>query len=108
LVFVRLLSQGLHGFTKTGDQYQTIDVPGAILTALQGINSQGDVSGMYRDANQVRHGFVLMRNGNLITIDVPGVFNTALFGISDNGNVAGYYNTAGGGLQGFYVLKAVP
>ena len=96
-----------HGFTKTGDQYQTIDVPGANYTVVQGINSQGDLSGIYH-VGEIRHGFVLMRNGEFITIDVPGAINTRLFGISDNGNVAGYYNTAGGGLQGFYVLKAVP
>ena len=96
-----------HGFTKTGDQFQTIDVPGADFTAPQGINSEGDVSGVYRAAG-VRHGFVLMRNGKLITIDFPAVHYTALGGISDNGNVAGYYKTADGDFQGFYVPKAVP
>jgi hypothetical protein len=102
-------SQGnLHGFTKNGPTYQTIDLPGAEFTAPQGINNQGDVSGVYQDANQIRHGFVLMRNGKLFTIDVPGVSNTALFGVSDNGNVAGYYKTADGVDHGFHVLKAVP
>jgi hypothetical protein len=92
------------------DQYQTIDapVPGANYTVLQGINDQGDVSRIYHDVNQFRHGFVLTRSGKFITIDVPGAINTRLAGISDNGNVAGYYNTAGGDLEGFYVLKAVP
>jgi hypothetical protein len=96
-----------HGFAKTGDQYQTIDVPGADWTVLQGINNAGDVSGVY-SAGGVRHGFVLMRNGRLITIDVPAVHNTALGGISENGNVAGYYRTPDGDFHGFYVLKAVP
>jgi hypothetical protein len=96
-----------HGFTKTGDQFQTIDVPGANYTVLQGINNEGDVSGIYH-VGDVRHGFVLTRTRTLITIDVPGAINTRLAGISDNGSVAGYYNTAGGNLQGFYVRKAVP
>ena len=83
-------------------------MPGADFTAPQGINDEGDVSGVYSDASGVRHGFVLTRSGRLITIDVPGVINTALFGVSDNGNVAGYYKTADGVYHGFYVFKAVP
>ena len=63
---------------------------------------------MYSDPNGIRHGFVLTRNGKLITVDVPGVSNTALFGVSDNGSVAGYYKTADGVDHGFYVLTAVP
>jgi hypothetical protein len=96
-----------HGFTKTGDHYQTFDVPGANYTFLQGINNQGDVCGIYH-IGAVRHGFVLLRNGKLITIDVPGAVNSYLGGISDNGNVAGYYETADGDFHGFYVFKAVP
>jgi hypothetical protein len=109
-VVVGLFTDGdgvYHGFTKTGDQFRTIDVPGASYTALQGINNRGDVSGIYH-VGEVRHGFVLTRTGTLITIDVPGATNTRLAGISENGSVAGYYNTAGGNLQGFYVRKAVP
>jgi hypothetical protein len=96
-----------HGFIKSGDHYQTIDVPGANYTFLQGINNQGDVCGIYH-VGEVRHGFVLMRNGKLITIDVPGAVNSYLAGISENGNVAGYYETADGAFHGFYVVKAVP
>jgi hypothetical protein len=109
-VVVGLFADGngvFHGFTKTGDQFQTIDVPGANYTVIQGINSEGDLSGIYH-LGEVRHGFVLTRSGTLITIDVPGAVNTRLAGISNNGNVAGYYNTAGGNIQGFYVPKAVP
>jgi hypothetical protein len=96
-----------HGFSKSGDHYQTIDVPGANYTFLQGINNQGDVCGIYH-VGEVRHGFVLTRNGNLITIDVPGAVNSYLAGISENGNVAGYYETADGAFHGFCVVKAVP
>jgi hypothetical protein len=96
-----------HGFTKTGGQFQTIDVPGANYTALQGINNQGDVVGLYH-VGEVRHGFVLTGNGKLITIDVPGAVNSYLAGISENGNVSGYYETADGAFHGFYVVKAVP
>jgi hypothetical protein len=97
----------IHGFTKKGGEYQTIDVPGADSTYPQGINNEGDVSGVY-NVGGVGHGFVLLRNGRLITIDVPAAQFTALGGVSDNGNVAGYYGTADGDVHGFYVLRAVP
>jgi hypothetical protein len=101
-------SQGVnHGFTKSGNTFQTIDVPGADWTALQGINNEGDVSGVYLDAKKVRHGFVLLHNGKLINVDYPGVSNSALFGISENGNVAGYYKTPDGVDHGYYLLQAV-
>jgi hypothetical protein len=100
-------SQGvLHGFSKSGNAFRTIDVPGAQGTALQGVNNEGDVSGVYLDANGVRHGFVLLHNGKLINVDYPGDSNSALFGISANGNVAGYYKTPDGVFHGYYVLKA--
>jgi hypothetical protein len=98
---------GIHGFTKTGNQYRTIDVPGALNTETYGINSQGAIAGRYR-VGGTRHGFVLTRNGNLLTFDVPGATQTWVTAVSDNGNIAGFYETADGDFHGFYVLKAVP
>jgi uncharacterized membrane protein len=98
---------GIHGYTKTGDQFQTIDVPGALNTEIYGINNQGDLAGRYL-VGDTRHGFVLTRNGNLLTFDVPGATQTWVTAISENGNIAGFYETADGDRHGFYVLKAVP
>jgi probable HAF family extracellular repeat protein len=50
--------------------FTTIDVPGAMLTFPLGINDRGHVVGMYRDANQVGHGF-LYRDGAITMIDHP-------------------------------------
>jgi hypothetical protein len=96
-----------HGFTKNGDQYQTIDVPGSNLTGLNGSNNEGDVVGAYR-VGAIRHGFVLTRSGTLITIDLPGAVRSSVGAISDNGNIAGFYETADGDFHAYYVLKAVP
>ena len=98
---------GIHGFTKTGDQYRTIDVPGALNTEIFGINSQGDLAGRYR-VGDTRHGFVLTRNGKLLTFDVPGATQTYVTAISANGDIAGFYQTADGDFHGFFVQKAVP
>jgi hypothetical protein len=93
-----------HGFTKTGDQYQTIDVPGANYTVLLGINNEGDVVGIYH-IGVVRHGFVLTRSGKLTTVDVPGAVNSYVGAISENGNLAGYYETADGIFHAYLKLK---
>jgi hypothetical protein len=97
----------IHGFTKTGLQHQTIDIPGARNTEFYGINNQGDLAGRYR-VGDTRHGCVLRNNGTLLTLDVPGAINTWVTAISENGNIAGYYQTADGDRHGFFALKAVP
>ncbi|HEX4684961.1 MAG TPA: hypothetical protein VH277_19735, partial [Gemmatimonadaceae bacterium] len=38
--------------------FDTIDVPGAVTTTPQGINSAGDVVGFYTDTKKHTHGFV--------------------------------------------------
>jgi hypothetical protein len=96
-----------HGFTKDGDDYRTIDVPGADFTGLNAINEEGDVVGTYH-VGAAHHGFVLTRSGKLIIIDVPGAVRSSVGGISDNGNIVGFYTTADGDVHGYYVLKAVP
>lgn len=97
----------IHGFTKNGDNYQTIDVPGASATQVGGINSQGDLAGNYL-VGATLHGFVLRHNGGLTTFDVPGAINTFVEAISENGNIAGVYQTADMHYHAFYKLKAVP
>src|SRR5437016_948096 len=69
----------------------TIDVPGAVLTAPQGINSPGDVVGVYNDTNGVAHGFLLSQ-GTFTTIDVPGHLQTAARGINERGDIVGQYD----------------
>jgi uncharacterized membrane protein len=52
-----------HGFLLSGDNFTTIDVPGAAATALTGINSRGDIVGGYTDANGHAHGLLLEGHG---------------------------------------------
>lgn len=62
--------------------YSQIDVPGAIGTFAQGINTAGDIVGNYMDATYDIHGF-LLSGGVFTTIDYPGVLYTYLQGIND-------------------------
>ncbi|MBZ5597048.1 MAG: DUF3466 family protein [Acidobacteriia bacterium] len=69
--------------------YTTIDVPGAVVTVVQGINSAGDLVGYYANAEPgVTHGF-LFRNGVFTSIDYPGADSTSASGINDSGLIVG-------------------
>lgn len=54
---------GNHGFLISGDEFHTIDVPGATSTAIFGINARGDIVGAYNNAAPAR-GFLLTRSQN--------------------------------------------
>jgi uncharacterized membrane protein len=73
-------------------------VPGAILTAAQGINDHGDIVGIYTRDGGIFHGFLLTR-GSLITIDVPGVTTTIAWRINNTGEIVGI--TEGTAERGF-------
>jgi hypothetical protein len=77
----------------------TVDFPNAgppYITQAVGINSQGDVVGLYakRDSMQqvLFHGF-LLSNGVYTSIDVPGALHTFASGINSRGDIAGTYLT---------------
>jgi hypothetical protein len=49
---------GVHGFLLSGGEMTSIDVPGSVATAVGGINSRGDIVGVYFDAAGGAHGFL--------------------------------------------------
>ena len=94
-----------HGFlrSKEGDNYTTLDVPGAIFTVAQGINNAGTIAGLYVDTNG-QHGFVL--SGGVYTtihVDVNGdvAASTAIFSINAQGEIVGSYSDASGKQHGY-------
>lgn len=74
--------------------FTTFDVPGAVVTAAQGINARGDIVGSYVDAGRHRHGF-LMRDGDFTTIDFPDAASTDARGIGPGGDIVGGYQLPG-------------
>jgi uncharacterized membrane protein len=85
-----------HGYLLSGGSFTTIDVPGATLTAVFGLNDLGDVVGSYIDADRARHGF-LLSGGNYTTIDVdvPNATNNYATGINDAGQISGKFDVDG-------------
>ena len=104
-----LLVAGLLAVTSSmaaaqGSAFATIDVSGAGTGAQQGtaitsIDTAGDVTGVYVDANNVIHGFVLPAGGVSSAFNVTGAGTGAYQGtfpisMDTTGNVTGYYITA--------------
>ena len=63
-----------------------IDVPGSSGTGARGINDTGQIVGVFFDASNTQHGF-LLSGGSFTTIDVPGSSFTAAAGINDTGQI---------------------
>ncbi len=99
-----------HGFVYANGAYTSFDAPGAGMTPPSGwnqgtvgigIDSAGNVAGMFADSNNAIHGFLrLAANPNTITVlDDPNAPKTTSsrgtmpVGINDDGQVIGYYMT---------------
>jgi hypothetical protein len=94
-----------NGFLLTEGQFRTVDFPGAVSTALRGINNLGDVSGTYSivDLNADEFGFIIPRRGPAISFKLPDPTDTGIVvgGINDLRQLVGYYTDATSTLVGF-------
>jgi len=76
--------------TEAQGTYAVIDDPDAVLgTVCYGLNTAGEVVGVYTDADNFGHGF-LFSGGTYTTIDYPKTQATFLSGINDSGAIVGY------------------
>lgn len=81
--------------------FTTIDVPGAGFTTVTGINSAGDIVGIYAPNSQgPYHGF-LLRNGAFTYFDSPGAYSTFVGKINDAGVIVGNTRSLTGREVGF-------
>jgi uncharacterized membrane protein len=81
--------------------FTTIDVPGASLTNVAAINSNGDMVGWYvPTGSSFGHGF-LLSGGNFTTLDYPGGYTTLATGINDSAVVIGYSYITAEDVKGF-------
>jgi len=101
------------------------DVPGAgtgmyqgtnacwFIPAWGGINPAGTVTGFYADSNNVYHGFLRTREGEITTFDAPGAGTVGSLGggqgtqpmtINSEGAITGYYTDANNVVHGFLRL----
>jgi len=94
------------GFTLHGALYQVFTVPGSVDNETTGINSAGEIVGIYRAVGGDIHGF-LDNAGTFTTLDVsgPGTL-TEPIDINDSGEIVGIFQDAANVLHGFYTLDS--
>jgi hypothetical protein len=108
--FIRIASTG--AFTAPIDAPSAGNVPsnGGFSfggTIAIGIDTAGDIAGIYADANSVFHGYVRTASGTITQFDVTGVVAAGLFpgtvptSMNAAGDVGGFYTDASGVNHGF-------
>jgi uncharacterized membrane protein len=103
----------IHGFLRDRgrgarrDQgvFTTIDLPGALATTADDINSRGQIVGTYSETSNTRPlntpRAYLLDDGAFTLIDAFGAESTAIGRINDRGEFVGAYFDAGGPTLGF-------
>ena len=69
-------------------------LPQSVATQAWDIDSSGEITGFYRDAALVLHGFVRLGD-HYSTLNVPGASATRALGINATGMVVGNYVVGG-------------
>src|SRR5207249_6203044 len=77
-------------------------VPGAVFTAVLGINNPADFAGTFIDGSGIQQAFVSV-GGTLTLFSVPAAVATLAYDINDSKRlVVGYYIDSAGILHGYY------
>ncbi len=95
-------SGNIHGFKLAGGTYTQLDFPGATgFTVALGVNSSGEVVGIYDDPVTGDADGYLLSGSTYTSIVVPGATYTYTEGLNKYGVVAGYYFDTSGNSHGF-------
>ena len=86
--------------SATSQTVTPIEFPGAAHTRPHGINSSGEISGIYVNPDNSVHSFLLDRNG-FTPLDVPGAIGTNALRINPEGEIVGFYVDSSGAGRGF-------
>ena len=81
--------------------FSSIDYPGAVGSAGNGIATSGQIVGYYVAANKNTHGFLKV-DSSYTSIDYPGATDTWPTGINASGQIVGNYKDANGNFHGFF------
>lgn len=95
---------GPHGFLLVDGKWSRLDYPASRTSAANGINSSGDIVGIWFDEDRNEHSFRL-KSGAFSAIDVPGSRRTLVDAVLDSGTVSGTYTDPQGVHRG-YVMDA--
>src|SRR5207237_8473784 len=91
-----------HGVFLSGGTFTEYDVPGALNTAVLGINDPGDFSGTFSNDDVIGQAFVSV-GGTVTSFSVPGAATTLAYQLNNSKQlVVGYYIDSSGILHGYY------
>ncbi len=81
-----------HGFLYDSGTFTAFDFPDGLATLPVDVNDQGQILGIYGDANFVGRSF-LLQDGSFTSFDVPfsDVYATQVSGINNKGQIVGRY-----------------
>jgi len=90
----------------TGSGTTPIVVPGSTNTAASGVNTSGEIVGVYNLTFDLSTGTTsaasfLYNNGVYTTVSVPGSLSTFVSGINDQGQIVGSFTDSHGVYHGF-------
>jgi hypothetical protein len=93
------------GFLLRGKSFTEFSFHGSKNTTPFGINQYDQIVGVYVDANNNMHGFLVdhvWKHANFLSIDDPnGVGTTTVNGLNDKGQLVGFYVDGAGNTDGF-------
>ena len=87
------------------EAFATVDVPGAIYTAVNGISANGRLTGTYIDSSR-SHAFLLSK-GVFTTLDPPGSIQSQGGFLNAQGTAVGGYRDVNGKRHAFLWSKGV-
>jgi hypothetical protein len=91
-----------HGFFLSGGTFTEYDIPGALSTAVLGINDLGVFTGGFSDDNVIFQAFVNI-GGTITSFSVPGALLTLAYEINNSNQlVVGYYIDSSGIIHGYF------
>jgi probable HAF family extracellular repeat protein len=94
-------ASGRHAYLLSGDQYTSMDIPGAVLTAATAIDPQGNILGQYHTADGNSHGFLLKTEGPRYSVTDLGLQGPTggPFALLDNGLISGSAPVSSGAVH---------
>ena len=100
LVLAFMIAASAASAPKLTFKFTTVRVPGALSTAVGGINNAGVMVGQYQAGKGTTRGF--MRDGDKWTrIDHPGGSQTICRNVNSSGAIVGNYVNSKGAVSGF-------
>lgn len=95
------ITQPTQGFVNINGTTTVLNIPGATVSDISGINNLDRIVGGYFDAASIEHGVEIDSNGAVrAPLDFPGAVSTLFRGINDRGSVVGRYVNSDGSVHG--------